>query len=259
MLAWSAAASAQDYTVKVTPQPAPPSAETAETAEGEEDAPPGVVGGYSWGSKPTGTKPRASKPVRRIQKQYDHNTPIVTYPGFRVLGDGTSVVWVTVSRSVPVRAERARGQASYFLEGAHVQVWNNTNPLLSSHFPTPVTRTRLRPGETGARLVIDLREDVEPTHEVIEGPRGTMLLRILVPPGKSAPTPASTPSEERPRENMAATAPDPEPAFAARAATDADASVSGSAQVEAGVSFGLSSKKKDRKQKKAERRRRRRK
>ena len=150
---------------------------------------------------------------------------------------------------MPVSVERAKGQVSYALEGAHVQVWNNTNPLVTTHFRTPVARTKLNPGEAGARLVIDLREDVEPTHEVVAGPRGTMLLRIQVPPTTSQAVPA--PVESKAQKSMAGTAPDPEPDLD----TTGEVSASASANVEAKASLSLSGKKARKKKTKRHRKR----
>ncbi len=163
------------------------------------------------------------------------------------------MIWVTVSKTVPVRVEQAKGQVSYLLDGAHVQVWNNTNPLVTTHFRTPVARTKLHPGEVGARLVVELREDVEPVHEIVSGPRGSMLLRIQVPP--SAPAPASDVEASGPNENMAETAPDPEPVL--DTAGEANASANASANVDAKASLSFSSKKSKKEKRKRRRKRRR--
>jgi len=248
LLAWVGVVSAQeeaDESPADTQSAAPPPA----TTQGQQEESGGTVGGYSWGSTPKGTT--GAKTVRRraprIKTHYDRDTPIATYPGFQVLPDGTSLVWVTVSRNVPVRVERAGGRATYLLDGAHVQIWNNTNPLVTTHFRTPVASARLRPGEAGARLVVELREDVEPTYQVVSGPRGTMLLQIRVPPS----SPSNPPSDEgTDAGNMAATAPDPEPNLAGTGQVKAR----GDASLDAHASLSLSSKK-SKKSKKHKRRR----
>ena len=248
ILAWAGLVSAQeqaDASPAETQSAAPPAAPTA----AQEEASDGTVGGYSWGSTPIATA--GTKTVRRqaprVAKKYDRDTPIATYPGFQLLPDGTSLVWVTVSREVPVRVERAGRRATYLLDGAHIQIWNNTNPLVTTHFKTPVASARLRPGEAGARLVIELRENVEPEYQVSSGPRGTMLLQIRVPP--NSPSPA-LPDEISDAGSMAATAPDPEPNLAGAGRVEAH----GDAKLDARASLSLSSKK-SKKSKKHKRRR----
>jgi hypothetical protein len=147
----------------------------------QEAKPAGPTGGYSWGEKP---RKRARRTARL--PRHDPAAPLVTFPGFRLRPDGTSVIWVTLSRRSRVEVS-ARGRiVSFHLPGVYVDVRNNTNPLVTSHFATPVLRTRLRPDKDGASLIVELREPLTPTHRVLDGPRGTMVLEVTVP-ASSAP------------------------------------------------------------------------
>jgi hypothetical protein len=162
-------------------QAAPPAAGSAgaaaPAAEGTEakKPAPGVTGGYSWTEKP------APQRKRRARIKLDPNAPLATYPGFRMASDGTSRVWLRVTRSADVQVRRAAGQVTYVLGGVHVGVRNNTNALVTTHFNTPLARARLVPDRAGALLVLELRETVEPTHKVSTGPHGMMLLEITLP------------------------------------------------------------------------------
>jgi hypothetical protein len=124
----------------------------------------------------------------------DPNAPLATYPGFRMLKAGKSAVWVYVSRKVKVDVRRAAGRVTYVMSGAQVGIWNNTNPLVTHYFRTPLSRAWLRPEKGGAELVLELRENVQPTHRVVDGPRGTMILQVELP-RPSQPYAASPPGK----------------------------------------------------------------
>ena len=169
------AQTAPKYEVKTTPAPAPPKPQ-APKASGEADAkkPPSTTRGATWSDKP--------RKRRRFRRQrFDPSTPYATFPGFRMLKSGASQLWVRVSKKVTVTVNQAKGRVTYVLTGARVYIRNNTHPLVTTHFSTPVSVARLERAKDGARLVVELRDSVRPTHRVVDGPGGTMLLMIDVP------------------------------------------------------------------------------
>jgi len=173
LLLWAQPAAAQEQRAGT---PAPPAGSTPGQGKGSaEPKQPSVTGGYSWSGKPRSHK-RARRRVR-----YDPNAPNVTFPGFRLLPDGSSLIWVVVSRTTAVEERRAKGRVTYVLKDAVIRIRNNTNPLVTNYFNTPVSRLRLVRDAAGAQLVIHLREDVSPTHRVVQGPRGMMVLQVRVP------------------------------------------------------------------------------
>jgi len=156
--------------------PAPPGAAAAPAPEPAQPAKPGVTGGYSWTDKPVAKRRRAPRPLK-----LNPNAPLATYPGFRMLQDGSSRVSLRVTRSVDVGVHRAPGSVTYVLPGVQVGVRNNTNPLVTTHFNTPLARARLVRGKAGAELVLELRESGEPKHRIGKGPYGSMLLEVVLP------------------------------------------------------------------------------
>jgi hypothetical protein len=92
-----------------------------------------------------------------------------------MLDDGKSRVFVEVSQKVGVIEQKARGRVIYKLKGAIVPAKNSLRPLPTGFFPTPVGQIELVTQDDGAALIIDLREAVEPSHRVIETPRGITL------------------------------------------------------------------------------------
>jgi hypothetical protein len=152
-----------------------PGSDTAAPAKPAEPAKPSVTGGYSWTEK----KPAARR--RRPVAKFDPTKPLATYPGFRMLANGTSRIWVQVSKPVDVQVRRAGGTVTYVLPGVNVGVRNNTNPLVTTHFNTPVSRARLVPDRAGVLLVLELRETAEPAHKVVKSAYGTMTLEVTLP------------------------------------------------------------------------------
>jgi hypothetical protein len=156
---------------------------------GDKAKPAAPTGGYSWSDKPRKRARRAP----RLPK-HDAGAPVVTFPGFRLRPDGTSVIWVTLSRRSSVVPNTGGRLISYHLPGVYVDVRNNTNPLVTTHFATSVRRTWLRPDKDGASLMVELRAPLTPTHRVVDGPRGTMVLEVTIPAGGTPPRPESASS-----------------------------------------------------------------
>ncbi len=147
------------------------------------------MGGYSWSDKH-----HHRRHHRRVRWHFDPNAPIAMFPGFRMLPGGKSLVWVSVSRSVPVEVHDAAGRVTYLLTGAHVGIRNNTNALVTTYFDTPLSRARLVPSKKGTQLVLQLREKVAPSYKVTKGPGGTMVLEVTLPaPSKTFRPPNATP------------------------------------------------------------------
>ena len=169
------------------PPPAAPAAAPQAPAAGEAGADkekakepkPSVTGGYTWTDK----KPRRRR--RWARRKFDPNAPIATYPGFLMLPDGSSQVWVYVNKKVPVVVSAAAGRVTYILTGASIAVYNNTRTLRTEYFDTPLRSARLRRDKNGAQLILNMREATgTPSHKVESGPGGIMVLRIQLPKAK---------------------------------------------------------------------------
>ncbi len=144
--------------------------------------PAGVTGGYAWTDKPR------ARPARRARRRkFDASAPIATFPGFRMLPDGRSQVFVSISKSVDVQVRRSAGRVVYVLGGSVVAIRNNTNALVTTWFKTPLARARLSRARGGAELVLELRQAVEPTFRIATLPGGWITLEVTLP----APTPAA--------------------------------------------------------------------
>jgi hypothetical protein len=152
--------------------------------------------------------PLAQKSSRTARAKGSQSAlPNVTYTGFRLLKDGRAVVYVELTSKVPVTVHKQKNQVIYELEGAQVALKNNRNPLITRQFATILESARLvvvKPGRAPkgkhvaktesssprVQLVLQLREDVTPTHSLSERPSGA-LLEITLP---AAGSPSSSKS-----------------------------------------------------------------
>jgi hypothetical protein len=115
--------------------------------------------------------------------------PVATYPGFRILPDGRTQVFVDLSRSATVKERRDGSTLTYVLRGARILARNNTNPLITTHFSTPVDRARLVRAGDDIDFVVDLRTDAGASYEVVASEQGGARLEVTFaagqyPPGK---------------------------------------------------------------------------
>jgi hypothetical protein len=160
---------------------------TPGAASNNSDEPKAGGGGYSWSDK---KRRSAHKSVK--SEALDPKRPLAQAPNFELRPDGSSVVTLLLSHPTEVTRTTAARRVEYRLNEAQIGVSNNTNPLVTAHFPTPLERVVLRRGKHFATLRLDLREDVQPTHQIRSGPAGSSMLEITLPkPTRTYATPTS--------------------------------------------------------------------
>src|SRR5450432_3344567 len=114
--------------------------------------------------------------------------------GFETLADGSSRLFIELSKPVAYDTKAARGSVTYVLKGTHVLRRNNTNPLVTVHFNTPVTTARLVPHGHDLWFVVDLRANVQPIVSMNAGKDGSAVMRIELPKGDYLPASAAPPA-----------------------------------------------------------------
>lgn len=136
----------------------------------------------------------------------------VTFTGFDEQPDGTSRLYVKLSRAVDVEPVSSGTHLEYFLVGATIPIRNNKNPLITRHFGVQVMSARLvsegpakekaktrkrtkakappQPdtGRLGVRLVIETREPVKPRSRMVKNQDGTAIFIVdFARPSKPPP------------------------------------------------------------------------
>jgi hypothetical protein len=137
----------------------------------------------------TGNKDGPSRGRRAPAARARADVAVATFPGFRLLPDGRSRIYVELTRSVNVTERHAQGTLVYVLRDARVPVRNNRNALITTHFPTPVARARLLSAGVDVELLIDVRKSVSATYKVVPGETGGARLEVDFPAGDYPPVP----------------------------------------------------------------------
>jgi hypothetical protein len=161
--------------------------------------------GYGW-SPPKPHTPTKARPGSRrgaAARSGEGGQHDAAVPGFETLGDGSTRLFIELAKPVTYVARPGRGSITFVLQGAHISRWNNTNPLVTVHFNTPVTEARLVPHGKDLWFVIGLRANVQPTVSMDAAKEGGAVLHIAfakgdylpagVAPPESEPSPPSSP------------------------------------------------------------------
>jgi hypothetical protein len=164
--------------------------------------------GYGW------TTPKRKTDHRPARVAHRGEGPDALMPGFETLADGSTRLFVELSKPVAYETRAGRGTITYVLKDAHVGLRNNYNPLVTVHFNTPVTSARLVPHGRDLLFVIDLRANVQPTVALDAGKDGGSMMRIEFPkgdylPASAGPGPAAQPAAATPSSSSAAAATPP--------------------------------------------------
>jgi hypothetical protein len=142
----------------------------------------------------------------------DTGSAEITFTGFDEAPDGTSHLYVKLTRPVSVEPSLSGTHVEYRLVGTTIPLRNNKNPLITSHFGTQIVSAQLvlegapkqkgkrrgkakakaspppPPGD-GARLVVQTREPVKPHHRVVQNADGSATLVIDFPKPSKPPPP----------------------------------------------------------------------
>jgi hypothetical protein len=113
--------------------------------------------------------------------------------GFEKLEDGSSRLFVELTKPVTFETRKTRNLVTYVLKNTHVSRANNRNPLVTVHFKTPVTSARLVAHGHDLWFVIHLRADVEPTASMERANGGMSVLRVTFAKGDYGAASSSPP------------------------------------------------------------------
>jgi hypothetical protein len=172
---------------------------TTPAATATATAPPGPAPntGFTYGTTRKSNDPSAvtSHPHARAHA-HRASGPVATLPGFELLPEGGSRLFVQMTANVQVAEKPVAGGITYVLKGAHILKRNNENALVTVHFNTPVTRARLLPVGGDLHFVVELRQNVKPTWKLVPAKDGAIVLQIDFPGGDYLPHDASAPPSD---------------------------------------------------------------
>jgi hypothetical protein len=153
-------------------------------AGAQQVSPPPADGPSASGGHPSSSS--ASPPNPGVRHPQPTGSDAIL-PGFEVLADGSTRLFVELSRPVTYETKVGRGSITYILKDARIERRNNLNPLVTVHFNTPVTRARLVPHGHDVWFVVELRSAVHPAVAMDAGKDGGAMMRIEFPKGDYLP------------------------------------------------------------------------
>jgi len=126
--------------------------------------------------------------VRGSVAQPPPPSPTALMAGFEMMPDGSTRLFVELSKAAAFDVKPARGSVTYVIKEAHIDRRNNQNPLVTVHFNTPVTSARLAPHGRDLWFIVDLRANVQPAATMEPTKEGGAALRVIFPKGDYLPS-----------------------------------------------------------------------
>jgi hypothetical protein len=116
--------------------------------------------------------------------------PAITWPGFQMMPDGSSRVFVQITTQVDVSAALVNGKVVVDFGNVSIAGRNNRRPMITKFFNTPVTAVEVKRAQKRTTLILSMRAPVEPrvSHEQVKS--GFHFVYIDFPPGTYRPTDA---------------------------------------------------------------------
>jgi hypothetical protein len=108
---------------------------------------------------------------------------LVTWPGFQMLPDGGSRVFVQTSIEVKPELRPQGANWAIFIPGVSLPQGNARLPLDTHFFNTPVKTTRIKPHEDGVLLILELRSKTQPKLSTEKASNGYFFSYVEFPPG----------------------------------------------------------------------------
>jgi hypothetical protein len=175
-----------DATASGVPAAAAPSGSASATAPAA-PAPGTEAVGMTWSTKKhKGGHVSVAHHASSAAETSDGTGAVV--PGFEMLGDGSTRVFVQMPKQVTYTAKAGPSSITYVLKDLHVDKRNNYNPLVTVHFNTPVTSARLVPHGKDLWLVVALRAKAQPTATLQPAKDGGAVLQLDFAKGNYLPS-----------------------------------------------------------------------
>ncbi len=131
-----------------------------------------------------GVTPGAGNNLPRVEELRGKAGTWVTWPGFFLRPDGGSRIFLQTTVQVQYQIEQKKKRIVIKLQDAEIFLSNNQNPLVTTHFNTPVKRTFLKKKrKKPAELVIELKVDISPVASQTVDRDGYHYMFIDFPPG----------------------------------------------------------------------------
>jgi hypothetical protein len=109
---------------------------------------------------------------------------VVTWPGFQMLPDGGSRVFVQTTLEVKPELKRSAAGWLLMLPGCSLPQGNARLPLDTQYFNTPLTSVRAKTMDAGVGIILDVRDKAEPRVRTEKGQNGFFFVYVEFAPGQ---------------------------------------------------------------------------
>ncbi len=110
----------------------------------------------------TGVMPGKGNNLPRIQELKGKEGTWVTWPGFILLENGASRLFLQATESLRYSIKDKGTLVTLTIKDAKVFLTNNRNPLVTTHFNTPLKRAYLKKHKKTVQLVLELKVNTTP-------------------------------------------------------------------------------------------------
>lgn len=143
-----------------------------------EDRPRSEAGQYH------GVKPGSGNNLPKVAELKNKKGTWVTWPGFTMTPSGGSQVFLQTTGRVEPTLKSHKNQLEISIKRAKVFLSNNQNPLITTHFNTPLKRAYIKKRGTGLELILELKEKATPKMRQEKDPDGYHYLFLDFPAGQ---------------------------------------------------------------------------
>ena len=131
-----------------------------------------------------GVTPGSGNNLPRVEELKNKPGSWVTWPGFRARYDGASQIFLQTTGPIQYTVSETKKKIIFKLENTKVHLSNNRNPLVTTHFNTPLKRAYLKKRKKHLELILELKQECTFQLSQNTDADGYFYLFIDFPPGK---------------------------------------------------------------------------
>jgi hypothetical protein len=131
----------------------------------------------------TGVVPGQGNSLPRVQELKEQEGTWVVWPGFILLENGGSRLFLQATEPLRYSIQDKGTRVTLSIKNAKVFLSNNRNPLVTTHFNTPIKRAYLKKHKKDVRLVLELKVNTTPEISQMTDADGYHYLFVDFAPG----------------------------------------------------------------------------
>jgi hypothetical protein len=131
-----------------------------------------------------GVTPGSGNTLPEIESLLKKSGAWVTWPGFTTAPDGGTRLFLQTTHELDYKVQQKKdGTIVIDLNKTRVYLGNNRNPLVTTHFNTPLRRAYLKQRRSASTLVLEMKVTATPAISQITNADGFSYLFVDFPPG----------------------------------------------------------------------------